>query len=626
MSTEATAEGATATPLRPRFWQWPLALAVPLLATALAYPWGVSLITAMLLGRPDRGASRLLIMVCVGLVATSAVVTFSKRLQRYRNAIAAFAVTGFLAVSAAIVVLRVANTPAKLVGLPLYAVGSTASVWLATILVWRFAWWKRLAVLIVLAATLAAFWQVIRIEGLSGDAEVVFGFRATTPPAALSTTVAANAAQATTLEPGPNDFAQYLGPSRDGRLPKATFDDNWSASPPNELWRHRVGEGWGGFAVVGSLAFTQEQRGEFETVVCYDLATGEERWIHTDPLRFDSSFGGPGPRATPTVVDGRIYTLGGTGRLNCFTGDGSCLWTVDTLPNAAAMTVAPADASEQGGEPPDQGELLAHGVTGSPLVIGNRVYVSPCGRDGRSLAAYDTQTGSEVFRTGTKRASYASPMLATLAGVEQILVFQEKGITGHSVASGEELWSFTWGNDQRNNCGQPLVLDGDRLLLSTGYGTGSVLLQLAQDDAGALTATEVWRSRDLKSKFATPVLHDGFVYGLDDGILVCLDPETGKRRWKRGRYGHGQLLLAGGLLLVQTEAGPVVLVTPSPDGLKEVATLDALADKTWNTIALSGDKLLVRNSVEAACYQLSKQTPAAAAASAEEDAPATNSP
>jgi len=128
MSTEATAEGATATPLRPRFWQWPLALAVPLLATALAYPWGVSLITAMLLGRPDRGASRLLIMVCVGLVATSAVVTFSKRLQRYRNAIAAFAVTGFLAVSAAIVVLRVANTPAKLVGLPLYAVGSTASV------------------------------------------------------------------------------------------------------------------------------------------------------------------------------------------------------------------------------------------------------------------------------------------------------------------------------------------------------------------------------------------------------------------------------------------------------------------------------------------------------------------
>ena len=217
-------------------------------------------------------------------------------------------------------------------------------------------------------------------------------------------------------------------------------------------------------------------------------------------------------------------------------------------------------------------------------------------------------------------------MLATLAGVEQILVFQEKGITGHSVASGEELWSFAWGNDQRNNCGQPLVLDGDRLLLSTGYGTGSVLLQLAQDDAGALTATEVWRSRDLKSKFATPVLHDGFVYGLDDGILVCLDPETGKRRWKRGRYGHGQLLLAGDLLLVQTEAGPVVLVKPSPDGLKEVATLDALADKTWNTIALSGDKLLVRNSVEAACYQLSKQTPAAAAARGEEDAPATNSP
>lgn len=591
----------------PRFWEWPLAVAVPLLAAALSYPWGVSLITAMLLGRPDRGASQLLIMVAAGLVAMSILVAGTRRLQAYRTIIGGLAVAGFVLASGGIVVLRVADTPAKPIALPLYAIGSATSVWLATIFLWRFAWWKRLAVLAALAATLTAFWLLIRVDGLSGDAEVVFGFRSDALPSTLSTTVAPVSeadGEAVTLEPDQNDFAQYLGPTRDGRLTEAVIGENWATSPPQERWRHRVGAGWGGFAVVGSVAVTQEQRGEFETVVCYDLATGVERWIHTDQLRFDSSFGGPGPRATPTIANGRIYALGGTGRLNCLASDGTCLWTVDTLPNASAMTVASAEAAGQGGEPPDQGDLLPHGIAGSPLVVGNRVFVSPCGRDGKSLAAYDTETGSEIFRKGTARASYASPSLVTLAGIEQILVFHEKGIAGHTMETGEELWNFPWGNDQRNNCGQPLVLSGDRLLLSTGYGTGSVMIQITQDDAGATTATERWRSRDLKSKFATPVFHDGFVYGLDDGILVCLDPETGKRRWKRGRYGHGQILLAGDLLLVQTEAGPVALVRPSPEGLEEIATLDALSAKTWNTLTLAGDRLLVRNSVEAACYQL----------------------
>lgn len=595
---------------RPRFWEWLLAGFVPLLAVALSYPWGFSLITAMLMGRPDRNALRLLAIVLVALTASGLAVAWSRRLQPYRNAIGGVALVGFGLASAVIVAVRVADTPARSVAFPLYVFGGMGAVWLPLMLLWTIAWWKRLLVLATFAGMLVAFQQVIRIDGLSGDAQVVFGFRSTVLPASLPTELGVTAtAEAITLSPGPTDFPGYLGPNRDGCLQTPSLASDWSATPPRELWRRRVGEGWGGFAIVGDVAITQEQRGDLETVVCYDLATGAERWIHTDPLRFVSGFGGTGPRATPTVINDRVFTLGATGRLNCFSPQGACLWTVDTVPGAAST----ADATTSGAttdqpqaeqEPSDQGQLLPHGVAGSPLVVGGVVYVSPCGRDGKSLAAYDIETGSEIFRQGNARASYASPAIVSLANTPQILVFHERGIASHQPETGEILWEFPWGNDQRNNCGQPIIVDEHHLLLSTGYGTGSVLLEVDHSDEAKWQITERWRSRDLKSKFASPVLLDGSVYGLDDGILACIDVETGKRQWKRGRYGHGQILLVGDLLLVQTEAGPVTLVRTSPDGLEEVGTLAALSDKTWNTVALAGDKLLVRNAVEAACYQL----------------------
>jgi outer membrane protein assembly factor BamB len=604
-----------AAPSRPRVWEWLLAGSVPLLAAAMSYPWGFSLITAMLTGQPDRNAVRLLMIVMLALAAAGFVVAWPSRLKRFRNAVGCVALVGFGVASAAIVAIRVADNPARSVGLPLYVLGGMTAVWLPLLGLWTFTWWKRLVVLCGLGCVLASFWQVIRVDGLSGDALVVFGFRGTPDPESLPVSVNRAATDAASpLSPGPGDFAGYLGPQRDGRLPATRLASDWTASPPRERWRRRVGEGWGGFAIVGEVAITQEQRGDSETVVCYDLATGEERWIHSDPLRFVSGFGGTGPRATPTVVEDRILTLGATGRLNCLTSAGTCVWSVDTVPGAAPIQAVPAGDESTGEEPSDQGQLLAHGVAGSPLVVDSRVYVSPCGRDGKSLVAYDLATGSELFRQGTARASYASPMLVTLCGVPQILVFNEAGIASHDPEMGETLWSFPWGNDQKNNCGQPLVIDEAHVLLSTGYGTGSVALEINSSDDGNWVAHEKWRSRDLKSKFASPILHDGFVYGLDDGILVCVDVETGKRRWKAGRYGHGQLLLAGDLLLVQAEAGPVSLVRPSPEGLDELATLPALSGKTWNTLALAGNKLLVRNAAEAVCYELSLAEPPAALA------------
>jgi len=589
---------------RPRLREWLLAAVVLGLAGFLAYPWGASLITGLILGRPDRGVLRQLLLTAPLLLAAGAAVAASGRLQRWRWAIGGAALAVFTLANAVVVAVSAADTPARIPAALLYVAGSLVVGWGLLLFVWPASWAWRVGVLAALGAFLATFLGLVRVDGLSGDAEVVFSWRRDPRPEALPAAASGAVAEAPRLDPGDADFAGYLGPARDGRLAGPALSPDWAAHPPREVWRRRVGEGWGGFAVVGGVALTQEQRGQREAVVCYDLATGAERWIHSDPVRFDSSYGGPGPRATPTIADGRIYTIGATGRLTCLAADGTAVWGVDAVPGAVAPPPPPPGAPAPEGEPPDSGDLLAHGVAGSPLVVDGRVYVSPCGRDGKSLAAFDAASGAEVFRAGSARASYSSPVLVTVAGAPCILVFNGVGLAAHDPADGSVRWTFPWANDQSTNCSQPLVIDDRRILLSTGYGTGSVLIEVARGDDGGWKVAEVWRTRDFKSKFATPVLLGGHVYGLDDGILACLDLETGKRLWKKGRYGHGQVLLVGTSLLVQTEAGPVVLVEPTPAGPVERGRIDALSDKTWNTLTLAGDRLLVRNSVEAACYVL----------------------
>jgi len=604
----------------PRGWEWLLAAAVVGLAGFLAYPWGVTLITGLILGRPDRAAFLQVLLVGGLLAAAGLAVALLPRLRGWRGMIGLVAIAAFVIASVVVVAVSAAATPARLPAAVLYVAGSVVVVWALLLPLWPLDWWRRVAILAGGGALMAAFLGLIRIDGLSGDAQVVFAWRRDPLPAALPATVAAAAGTLTapSLDVGPGDFPGYLGPARDGRLAGPSLDADWQARPPREVWRRAVGAGWGGFAVVGGAAFTQEQRGDREATVCYDLDTGVETWIHTEPCRFDSSYGGPGPRATPTIADGRIYAIGATGRLTCLAADGTVVWAVDAVPGAVAPPPPPAGTTTPDAEPVSHGELLSHGIAGSPLVADGRVYVCPSGRDGRSLAAYDAATGAEVFRAGVDRASYASPVLVPVAGIPCILVFNGAGLTAHDPADGAVRWSVPWTNDQSNNCAQPLVIDDTRLLLSTGYGTGSALVDAVRDAGGAWHVEERWRTRDLKSKFATPVRLGDCVYGLDDGILACLDLETGKRRWKKGRYGHGQVLLVGDRLLVQTEAGPVVLVEPTPDGPVERGRIDALSDKTWNTLTLAGDRLLVRNSVEAACYRLPLAAPAAATAAADD--------
>ncbi len=438
----------------------------------------------------------------------------------------------------------------------------------------------RLSLLLAVLVAGAVLRSTVRITGVSGDLLPILGWR-WSGELALEDPVGPVSVTDRVTRRG--DYPQFYGPRRDATLPGPRLARDWEASPPRELWRRAVGEAWSSFAVVGRAAVTQEQRGDEEVVVRYDLETGRQTWVHADRTALVTTLGGRGPRATPTIAGGRVYTLGATGILNCLELEsGELVWSRNLVDD-------------------HQVRLADYGMPSSPLLVGNLVVVQ-LARVGSSLVAYHRADGEPAWRAGEDSGSYSSPILATVGGLEQILVVNQNSVAGHEPSSGELLWRERWPHPGEKVT-PPLLLGDDRLLVSAGYGAGSRLLRLSSSDEGVVVE-ELWQSPRLKSKFASMVLHGGVVYGLDDGVLTALDPKTGERLWRRGRYGHGQMILVGDLLLIQAERGDVVLVEATPTEHRELARLAALADKTWNPPALAGRHLLVRNNREAACYEL----------------------
>ncbi|MEW6303444.1 MAG: PQQ-binding-like beta-propeller repeat protein [Verrucomicrobiota bacterium] len=382
------------------------------------------------------------------------------------------------------------------------------------------------------------------------------------------------------------DYPAYLGRERSGVVTGIQLERDWATHPPKEHWRHPVGLGWSAFAVSGSRAITQEQRGENELIVGYDLASGRQLWAHTNVARFSEPMGGDGPRATPTIAGERVYALGATGILDCLeAATGRLIWTRDTL--------------KENGLP-----NAPFGKSSSPLVVDDLVVVTGGMARKSTVLAFRSEDGAPAWQAGHDEASFASPALFTVGDRRQILSINASSVTGHDPKDGRILWEYAWANNKWPKCAQPVLLEGGRIALSASFNAGCVLLQVTAGSDGHCSVTEVWKTRNLKSGFSNLVARDGFLYGIDDGILVCVDLATGERKWKDGRYGHGQILLVGDLLLVQTERGPVVLVEANPTEYREVARLPALSAKTWNTPALAGEFLLVRNDQEAACYKL----------------------
>jgi outer membrane protein assembly factor BamB len=371
----------------------------------------------------------------------------------------------------------------------------------------------------------------------------------------------------------------FRGPHRDSVIPGVRIKTDWNASPPASIWRRPVGPGWSSFAVRGDLIYTQEQRGPDEVVTCYKLSTGDPVWAHKDKARFWESNGGAGPRGTPTLSRGRVYTFGGTGILNALNArTGAVLWSH-------------AAATDHGKKTP------TWGFSSSPLIVKDLVVVAVSGQ----LFAYDAATSAPRWSGPKHGASYSSPQLATIGGLEQILQLSADGATGVGL-DGKVLWEHAWK-------GYPIVQpaltpDGD-VLISVSDSGGTRRLGLTHG-ASQWTVEERWTSTGLKPYFNDFVVHKDHAYGFDGGIMSCIDLKDGKRTWKGGRYGHGQLILLADqdLMLVTSEEGDLALVRAVPDQFTELARVPAIEGKMWNHPVLAGDVLLVRNGEQMAAYRL----------------------
>lgn len=392
-------------------------------------------------------------------------------------------------------------------------------------------------------------------------------------------TPAAPVAVARTAWPG------FRGARRDGVVRGVRIETNWAAKPPIVIWRKPIGPGWSSFAVQGDLIYTQEQRGEHELVSAYKLSTGEPVWRHQDAVRFYESNGGAGPRATPTLHNGRLYAHGATGIVNALeAATGKVIWSRNSSTDTGST-------------------MPGWGFTSSPLIAGDAVIVASSGR----LVAYDAATGNPRWTRATVGGGYSSPHLATIHGTEQVLMMSGGGgATSVNPADGAVLWQEKWLDGVA--IVQPATIDNGDVIVVGGDAMGGLgMRRLAlTNSGGAWSVKERWTTRGLKPYFNDFVIHEGHAFGFDGTILSCINLETGERVWKGGRYGAGQMVLLPeqDMLLVLSEDGELALVSATPDKYTEVAKIPALDGKTWNHPVIVGDVLLVRNGQEMVAFRL----------------------
>ena len=381
------------------------------------------------------------------------------------------------------------------------------------------------------------------------------------------------------------EWPGFRGPNRDGRYPNSRIDPNWQQNPPKEIWRTDIGLGWSSFAVAGKLLFTQEQRQDQETVVCYVADSGKQVWTHEIESRFIDALGGDGPRATPTVAGDSLYVLGASGQL----------MRLDARTGREIWMKNLQDVAQR--DPP------MWGFCSSVLVHDEVAIVNAGGGGDKGTIALDIADGELAWSVPSGNHAYGSPQLSTINGKQSVLMLTNTGLDVIDPKSGEIDLAYQWKASGYRSL-QPAVL-GDKILLPSGMGVGSQCIEITEVD-GELSVEELWTTLRLKPDYSDIAVHNGAIYGLDGGVLTCVDLESGERQWKRGRYGKGQLLLLPDqdIVLVISETGELVLVRTDPGKHVELAKFQAIKGRTWNHPVLIGDRLYLRNSSEAVCYQL----------------------
>jgi outer membrane protein assembly factor BamB len=545
----------------------------------------------------------------LGLLLFSIWLWFFSRLP-WQARVLILPLTALGAVAAGLVMHASMGVPLWIYGVPLALAAITYGLYRRQQATWR----GMVGSAVGLASVVWALLPLGRLEGFTGDYSPELRWR-------WSASTEGRRSVATDQEPpaerdgrpalvvGPTDWPRFRGPALDSRVSWKTGTTDWNQAPPRELWRTSLGPAWSSWVCVAGRLFTQEQQGDHEVVCCLDAATGRLVWQSQIDCRFSDVVAGPGPRATPTFDDGRLFTLGARAMLIAHdAATGAELWRHDLMQELDA-------------------QLPVWGFSGSPIVVGDAVIVYAGGPGDHGLCAWNKQTGEPLWSRAQRGMNFSTAQPVTIDGVEQVLFAAPEGLESLDPATGQLLWTHKpTGWNVPGKC-QPQQISPQSVVVPLGDGVGVARLDVTRVD-DRWQVTERWSSRALKPSFNDFVHHQGFLYGFDQNILACISAEDGTKRWKNGRFGFGQMLLleADNRIVVASEGGDLVLLETNPERLVELGRVTASPEKTWNHSIVAGQTLFFRNGAEAVAYQLAPTSTALATTTGDEPSPAPVAP
>jgi outer membrane protein assembly factor BamB len=397
----------------------------------------------------------------------------------------------------------------------------------------------------------------------------------------LTFVLALGAAEPWTQTP---DWFQWRGPNRDGISAETGLMKTWPAQGPPLAWRTTgAGIGYSSFAASGGRLYTLGGRGNREHVIAFDAASGKRVW-ETPLGNLFSNDRGDGPRGTPVIDGERLYALGGNGDFACVDlKTGKAIWSKNLLRDFG-------------------GENIGWGLSESPLVTGDRVLVQAGGPDA-AIVAMNKTDGKVLWRKHSDEAGYSSAVLAQVAGTPQAVFFTGQRALGVSVRDGRELWSYDKVANRTANIATPVVA-GNRVFLSSDYGTGAALLELTPTGA-----REVYFTREMRNHHSSSVLVDGFLYGFSGSILTAMRLTDGTVAWRDRSVGKGSLIFADGRLYLYSENGVVGLASAVPDGYREHGRfrIEAGSLPTWSHPIISNGRLILRDQDNVYAYNIRQQ-------------------
>lgn len=388
---------------------------------------------------------------------------------------------------------------------------------------------------------------------------------------------------------GDAGWNQFGGPRRDNRSPDTGLLDTWPEEGPTLVGSaENLGIGYSSPSFAPGRVLTMGARGDDELVICLDAGSLRERWATRIGRSRADGMGG-GPRGTPTVDGERVYALGANGDLACLAlDDGGVVWSGNVLQAFG-------------------GENIVWGMSESPLVDGERVIVTPGGKEG-TMVALDARSGRPVWKAlvpGSPQAAYASIVTATTGGVRQYVTFVHTGLVGIRAADGQVLWGDDSAANATANCSAPLVWK-QGIFAASGYGTGGALVALAGGRQG-VRATPVWKTKEMKNHHGGMVIDRDHLYGCDEGLLTCLELASGRVRWQHRSVGKGSVVWADGKLVVRSEEGPVALVEANPRAYVERGrfTPEHTSDRpAWPHPVIADGKLWLRDQERMDVYEI----------------------